>query len=235
MRRCVVFIFLSLFLLSHQVIAGEIADKLIRDLGALSQEDRIDALEHLRDSLSYQTPRETLGEYILVADYVRNTWADQHHAFLYLAAEIKNIITSLLSGGEGFRVEGVYSNPSIPGSPRIVLLQLGKQLHGNLVQFFTATGEDYWVLPFTEVVFDPKTALIEMFNDGLTPESSYFFQGTVKEGRLQGRFATTSGEMMMLDLLRVERFTVSNPNAQAIAVNDLLGSYLASSTKGVYR
>lgn len=131
-------------------------------------------------------------------------------------------------------MEGAYTDLQNRSGTRVVLLNVGSVLRANMFLGITEQDPIGRHISFTEVTYNQETGTIEMFKDGTSADTSYFFNGVVKGNLLHGQLANTLGRIIEFDLNLLQSFPKNNSQALPTSENELFGKYKSVSSEIKY-
>lgn len=95
---------------------------------------------------------------------------------------------------------GFYVDSDESPTTRVTIHRSGLLLHASINVDISKSEPNGKQITFTEVSYNEENGVIEMFRDGASEKTSYFFTGVIKDNYLQGQLANTLGRILELDL-----------------------------------
>lgn len=95
---------------------------------------------------------------------------------------------------------GIYADSESSPTTKVVIHSFGDFLRASINIGISKENPQGRLITFSEVSYNVKSGVIEMFKDGAIRSTSYYFTGVIKDNSLQGQLANTSGRILELDL-----------------------------------
>ena len=98
---------------------------------------------------------------------------------------------------------GIYADSENCPTTKVVIHRSGDLLQASIYIEISKEYPRGKLITFSEVSYNIKSGVIEMFKDGATLHTSYYFTGVIKDNSLHGQLANTLGRILELDLKRL--------------------------------